>query len=217
MTVATGSELAPYRGDAEVAEAITVVRTIADEAADLVIVDETSNTRALDMLSSARKAVKRIDGLKARWLDPLNAQIKLIRADFEAMAAPAREADAILSTKTGEYRRRLAEAAREQQERLARVSAVREAQARRAAEQGYDVAPLPFLAPTLSAPAKSVETDAGSKVTFRKVVHFEIVDEAAVPAEYWTLDERKVGAAVRAGVSPIAGVRIWTTEEPVVR
>jgi hypothetical protein len=51
----------------------------------------------------------------------------------------------------------------------------------------------------------------------RKVNHFEIVDRSAVPTEYWTINEVAIGAAVRGGVTAIAGVRIWQTEEPVVR
>jgi len=42
-----------------------------------------------------------------------------------------------------------------------------------------------------------------------------------VPREWCCPDERKIGAAVRAGIvtpdDPIPGVRIWTTEQPVVR
>lgn len=54
-------------------------------------------------------------------------------------------------------------------------------------------------------------------VGFREVAHFEIVDANEVPADYWQIDERKLGAAVRAGVRMIPGVRVWTTEEPAVR
>jgi regulator of protease activity HflC (stomatin/prohibitin superfamily) len=210
--------LTPYSGDSEVQAAQTEIRTIADDAAELEIVDDATNVVALDMLSRARKAAKRIDGLRARWLDPLNAQIKLIRADFDAMAAPAKEADAILADKTAEYRRGVAEAAREQQARLDRLAALRQAQAdAEAAELGVDALRVIPLAAVLEAPAKSVATEAGSKVTFRRTVHFEIADEMLVPREYLIPDERKIGAAVRAGVDPIPGVRVWTTEEPVVR
>ena len=214
----TALALAPYNQDTEVQEAQTELRTIADEAAALEIVDEASNTVALDMLSSVRKAAKRIEALKKRWLDPLNAQIKLIRSDFDEMAEPANCADDILTAKTREYRQKAIEAAREQQERLDRLAALRQAQAdAEAAELGLEAPRVIPIAAVLEAPAKSVATDAGSKVTFRRTVHFEIENEALVPREYLIPDERKIGAAARAGIGAIAGVRIWTTEEPVVR
>lgn len=116
----TGLALATYQEDQEVLEVQTQARTIADDARELVIADEATNSRALDMLSQCRKASKRIDALKKRWLDPLNDQIKLIRSDFDAMAAPAKEADQILSRKTSDYRMKVQEAARKEQERLGR-------------------------------------------------------------------------------------------------
>lgn len=215
-------DLAPYQSDEEVQEAQTAVRTIADEARELQIVDEASNSLALDMLSQVRKAGKRIDALKKRWLDPLNAQIKLIREDFDAMAAPAKEADSILARKTSDYRLKVQEAARKEQERLRLLAEKRQAKAaERAEERGLEAPPVMPIVPTVAAPAKTVATESGAKVTYRKQTHFEVVDASQVPQQYWTLDEKKIGAAVRAGIAspenPIPGVRIWITEEATVR
>ncbi len=219
---ATLTDIAPYRNDAEVVEAESAVRTVADEARELEITDEATNALALDLLSQVRKAVKRVEALKKRWLDPLNAQIKLIRSDFDAIAAPAREADEILSRKTSAYRLKVAEAARKEQERLRLLAEKRqERAAARAEERGLEPPPVMPIAPTVAAPAKTVATDSGGKVTYRRTTHFEVVDATQVPHEYWTLDQKKIGAAVRAGIAspenPIPGVRIWITEEPVVR
>ena len=216
------TELAPYRNDAEVQAAETEVRTIVDVARELEIRDEATNALALDMLSSARKAHKRIEALKKRWLDPLNAQGKLIRDDFAAMAAPAKEADQILAAKTSAYRAKVAEAARKEQERLRLLAEKRqERAAERAEAKGVEPPQVIPIAPTVAPPAKSVETDSGAKITYRTQTHFEVVDAALVPDTYKTIDERKIGAAVRAGIAtpedPIPGVRIWVTEEAVVR
>ena len=215
-------ELAPYRSDSEVIEAQSAVVTIADEARALEITDEATNSLALDMLSQVRKAGKRIDGLKKRWLDPLNAQVKLIRSDFDEWAAPAKEADAILSKKTSAYRFKVTETARREQERLRLLAEKRQERAvERAEERGVEPPPVQPIIPTVAPPAKSMATESGSKITYRKQTHFEVVDAAQVPREYWTLDEKKIGAAVRAGIAtpenPIPGVRVWVTEEPVVR
>jgi len=215
-------EVAPYRNDEDLQEAQAAVITIADAARVLEITDDATHATALDLLSQARKGGKKLDALKKRWLDPLNAQLKLIRSDFDAMAAPAKEADQILSRKTSDYRIKCQEAARREQERLRLLAEKRQAKAvERAEERGVEPPQVIPLVPTVAPPAKTVETDSGAKVTYRKQTHFEIVDEGQVPKQYWTLDEKKVGAAVRAGIAtpdnPIPGVRIWITEEATVR
>lgn len=211
-----------YQDDQEVIEVQTEVRTIADEARDLTIVDESTNSTALDLLSQARKYTRKIEALKKRWLDPLNAQLKLIRSDFDEMAAPAKEADQILARKTSEYRMKVAEAARKEQERLRLLAEKRQAAAAAKAEaKGMEAPPVVPIVPTVVPPAKTVETDCGAKITYRKQGHFEVVDAAAVPREYLSVDEKKVGAAVRAGIATpensIPGIRIWITEEATVR
>lgn len=215
-------ELAPHREDRDVQTAEAVVRTIADAARELEITDEASNAQALEMLAQARKAHRRIEALRKRWIDPLQAQIKLIRDDFSRIAEPAKEADRILSAKTSRYRAQVAEAARKEQERLRLLAERRqERAAARAAERGVEPPPVVPIVPTVAAPAKTVATDSGAKVTYRVQTHFEVVDPALVPREYWIIDDRKIGAAVRSGLAtpdnPIPGVRIWTTEEAVVR
>jgi hypothetical protein len=221
-TTAQTLDIAPYRNDEEVQAAESQVRTIADAARELQITDEETNAQALDLLSQARKGVKRIDALKKRWLDPLNKQVKLIRADFDALAAPAKEADGILATKTSAYRIKVNEAARKEQERLRLLAEKRqERAAQRAEEKGVEPPPVIPIAPTVAPPAKSVQTEGGARITYRKQTHFEVTDPAQVPDAYKTIDEKKIGAAVRAGIAsaenPIPGVRIWTTEEAVVR
>ena len=48
---------------------------------------------------------------------------------------------------------------------------------------------------------------------FRTVKKFRIADESLIPAEYWVLDEVKIGKAVRAGIT-IPGVTAY--EEKVM-
>jgi hypothetical protein len=190
--------LAVYYANPDVKEASTAAITIAEWAEDFEIEDEMTNSIALDGLSRARKTVKSFDGLRKRWLDPLNAQIKVMNGDFANMVAPAKKADEILTAKTAAYRRLLA---------AAKVAALEDPMA------ALMLSPEPEIAQT----SKTVTTEAGSKVTFRTTPHYEIENEALVPKMYWSIDEKKIGAAVRAGISPIKGVKIWTTEEPVVR
>ena len=176
-------DIAPYRNDDDVQAAETQARTIADEARELVIVDEATNAVALDMLSQVTKARKRIEALKKRWLDPLNQQVKLIRADFDAMAAPAGEAEAILRTKTSVYRVKVSRGGA--QGAGAPAPAGREAPGARGGEgRGQAVSrrrPSCPIVPTVAPPAKTVATDSGAKVTYRRTTHFEVLDESLVP------------------------------------
>lgn len=209
--------IAPYRSDGDFVAADMTVRTIADEAAALTITDEATNAHALDLLSQARKGVKRLEALRARWLDPLNNQLKVIRADFDEAMAPAKRADNILAAKTSAYRAQVAAAARAEEDRLRALAAARQERAvERAEAKGVEPPPPPPFVPTIPEPPKSVATAAGSKVTFRRQVHFEIEDATLVPRPFWDVNESRVRAAAAAGL-PIPGVRIWWTEEPVVR
>lgn len=208
MTVKTEDATIVISGDADVQEIEGESHTIADLARGLVIVDDATNTMALDGLSRARRAVKQVEELRHRFVDPLNAQVKAINDYFRQMSAPAAEADGILAGKTSAWRALQQQAARAEQARLSALAV-----APRPAGSG----PAPFLAPMLAVPPKTMQTASGSVVGFREVAHFEIVDAMEVPADYWQIDEKKLGAAVRAGVRTIPGVRIWTTEEPAVR
>lgn len=213
--------LAPYREDQEVIDAQSRAQTVADAARALDVKDEASNAQALEMLATCRKATKRFEELKKRWLDPLNAQIKQIRADMDEMAAPAKEADGILAQKVSVYRAKAQEAARKEQERLRLLQEKRQAAAAAKAEaKGLEAPPVMPIVPTVAAPAKTV--DAGdSRVTFVDQYHFEITDANAVPKEWCCPDEKRIGIAVRGQIltadNAPAGIRIWKTSEPRVR
>jgi hypothetical protein len=212
-----GGHQEPYVADKEVAKVAASALTIADAARAFAITDDVTNAKALDMLAGAAGAVKQAEALRHKFVDPLNDQVKVINGYFKMMQAPAQEADEILRKKTSEYRAKTIAAARAEEARLAALAARRQVKAVEvAAALGVDP-PAPVLpVPTIAAPAKTIVTG-GSQTTFRKVHHFEITNRDLVPDGYWIIDEKSLGAAVRAGVNPIPGVHIWDTEEPVVR
>lgn len=213
------SALPAYKEDQDVLAATAEVTSIVQQARDLKIVDAQTNQFALDMLASCRKAVKKVDALKKRWLDPLNDQIKLIRGDFDSMKAPAQEADSILSAKTSEYRAKERERAAKAQARANAIAERRIAKAAQDAEARGDEAPIvaPVL-PSVVAPAKSIGTADGGSVSYRKTPHIEIVDAAAVPRAFCIPNEKAIRAALVNGVvAEIPGVRFWYTEDAVVR
>ncbi|KJU83916.1 hypothetical protein MBAV_003883 [Candidatus Magnetobacterium bavaricum] len=56
-------------------------------------------------------------------------------------------------------------------------------------------------------------------VSEREVWKFEVVDASKVPEQYKTVDEKKIGAIVRAlkGITDIPGVRVWSEKQVAVR
>lgn len=204
--------------DHDVREAQAAVRTVADEARELVIHDDASDLAAKTLLGHVTSARKRIEALKKRWLDPLNQQVKLIRGDFDAMAAPAAEAEQILRGKVAVYYREKQEAARREEERLRKLAEKRQEKAIAKAEAKGEEPPLPVIPmPTIAAPAKTTRTETGSAVTMRKVWKWRVVDEQQIPREYFVLDEKKLNAVVKAGLREIPGVEVYETEEVTVR
>lgn len=220
MTPTTATALAPYQDAPEVLEAQTQALTIADRARCLQVIDESTNTEALTLLAECRKTGKRIEDLRKSFVGPLNEHVKNINSYFANNTVPVKEADGILSQKTSAYRAKVAELARKEQERLRVLAEARQERAAAKAEaKGMEAPPVVPLVPTVAAPAKTVQTEAGG-VTFRKQVHFEITTPDFVPREWCCPDERKIGAAARAGIigpDSVNGVRIWTTEEATVR
>ena len=210
-------DVAPYRNDEEVQAAETEVRTIADAARELEIRDEATNAVALDMLSQARKAHKRIEALKKRWLDPLNQQVKLIRGDFDAMAAPAAEAETILRNKVRRYDDEKEAARKREEERIQRLAEKRQERAIAKAEaRGEEPPEMNIPMPIVPVAPKTTRTEAGS-VTMRKVWKWRVTDETQIPREYFVLDEKKLNGVVAAGLRTIPGVEIYEDKQVQVR
>jgi phage host-nuclease inhibitor protein Gam len=66
---------------------------------------------------------------------------------------------------------------------------------------------------TLPENAPTTSKTADAKATFVKVWKHRIVDASKVPAEYLTVDEKKIAKVVTAGLRNIPGVEIYETEE----
>ena len=210
-----------YQRDTEVVQAQEQAAAVVVAARELAIVDEATNARGLEMLATARRQAKNIDALRRKFVDPLNKHIKDINAFFKAGAAPLEDANRILSVKTRDYRAKVAEEARKEEERLRLLAEKRHERAVEKAEaRGEEPPPLMPIVPTVAAPAKTISTDS-ARVTFVERWSFEITDAAAVPRELCCPDEKKIGQLVRAkfwqpDAAP-AGIRITVTQEPTVR
>lgn len=187
-----------------------------------------TNNKSLEMavallgnLSSMRKA---LETHRKSLTAPIREAEKRINEMFRPALAKLDSADDELRAKVTGWRREeaeRAEAERREAERRAMESAqraeeLREAGKQKAARKAEERASEAAMeAVSVEAPLRVMEVGS-AKVTTRQVWRWEVQDFGAVPKEYFSLDEKKLGAAVRSGVREIPGVRIWSEEQLAV-
>jgi hypothetical protein len=169
-------------------------------------------------LKRIKAAKDRLEKLRKSMTQPLDAAKKAIMDFFRGPEAQLEDAErrikrAMIAYQDEQERiwreeqRRAEEAARKERERLA-------AQAQKAAASGKveKAADLEQRAAAVVAPVIHREPPKVTGVATREVWKFEVTDPAAVPREYLMVDEKKLGAVVRAmkGDTNIPGVRVWS-------
>lgn len=205
------------KNDAAVVALQPEVSKLSAFASALVIKTQEEYAAAADQLKAVKGMLKQIADAHARVKRPLlDATRELDRQKNEA-SAPLLDAerqikramvayDDELERKRRAEQARLEEAARKEREKLA-------AQAAKAAAAGKieKAAELEMRAETVVAPVVQREAPKVAGIATREVWRFEVTDPNAVPREYLTVDEKKLGAIVRAlkGDTNIPGVRVW--------
>ena len=145
------------------------------------------------ILDAARKTVDSIRQAKASLYDPLEKGEALARKQVAAfLLAEQRRVE----LETAQTAKANAQEIKEHARDLARAGEKEAAAALRAAPT-LVTAPPPTIAP--------------QGVSLREDWKFQVVDAALVPREYLIVDEKKVGAVVRAskGQQQIPGIRVW--------
>lgn len=182
-------------------------------AEDLKITDNSTLMTATEMLGQIASKKKQVEERRQFLVKPLNDQVRAINAWIKGISAPLEELDRILRKEVLRYRQ---EQEKIRQEEEARLQEKQRRDHKRAEKDGESVSPIPV--PTLIIPSapKTVSTDFGT-VTVRKEWVFEIIDESQISREYLSVDERKIRAAIKAGIRNIAGVRVFEEEDLTVR
>ena len=192
--------------------------------------------QAVELVSRGVIALKELDALRRRNVDPLNATVKAINGLFRVVTDPCEalvgkdgrleklilafraQERARVQREEAEARRKQEEAARAEAEAIARASQAKTDADRQKALDEAEAASQAQAVATIEAPApmtKGVKTDSGS-IREREVWVFQVVDPALVPRTFCVPDEKAIRAAVAAGVRQIAGVAI-TLEERLTR
>lgn len=176
--------------------------------------------RAFDSHREAVAGKRRVEApvaeaetIAKRGMAEYQAERECRRREAEAAARRERErAEAEERRKADEERARLEREAEER--RLAEAVEAEERGDAEAAEQILEAPPEPVFVPEPPAvftPPPMPEPTKVEGVSFREKWVFAVTNPSAVPREYLAVDEKKIGAVVRAmkGETKIPGVRVW--------
>jgi hypothetical protein len=209
----------PSKKTVPVSEGTDIIRRIEGEAERIVAkaaliavihnVDE--EARAVEMLKQIKLRLDMADDSRQVLVKPLNEHVKMINARFKETLKPLVEADARIRQGMVAYRN--SQAFKEAQEKRLAIE-----QAGREAVAAGDTDALARLTDehevALAAAPRKVETQSG-EARFRKVWKIDSIDLEALPAGFWMPDERKIKAAVEAGV-PVPGVHAHVEMVPII-
>lgn len=168
--------------------------------------------RASEFMAQVRERWNILERARKEKTAPLNKVIDWINDGFGQYLKPLKQAENDVKDAIVTWRNSDAFKAAE-----AKRLAI-EDEARKAMRAGDTVA-LADLAEAhhgISAEApRSVETMSG-KTHFRTSYEWTLKDEKKVPNQYWCLDEKKINAAVKAGVS-IPGIEVTEVQKPIIK
>lgn len=210
--------LAPYE------DAIAAMQAEADS---IVITDEASAEKAVEIASRAKKAGKNLEAARKAFVADPNSYVKEVNGITKYYAEKLAVVEKGIGAKHAVYqraveaeRRRLEEEAHKEAERLRRAA---EEEARKAAEEAKakgEEPPAPvqveITAPAVPKTDNVVRSQAGT-AHVRQEWKFAIEDASAVPREYLTVDERAIREAVKNGVREIPGMRVYQETKTIFR
>jgi hypothetical protein len=153
---------------------------------------------AAGIAGQIKSAIGEIEDTRTGITKPMREALNQANAFFKRVSGPFEEAEKILKQKLAQY----GQEARE-----------REAKALQAAASAGTHEALIAVAATIghSAPV-------ASNVQSRTYYEFEITDRDAIPEEFWAVDEKALGAYVRAtkGSKEVPGVRVIVRKDVAV-
>jgi hypothetical protein len=166
--------------------------------------------RAAEFRAQINIRAKACEATRVKLVKPLNDHVKMINAEVKQATNPLEEADLIVVRGLTMYRNSSqVQAAKDAAAQAARDAshAVRMGDLEKMQVANDERAVAAAIAP------RAVQTQSG-KLTYRKVTRYEIENQELIPAAYWVIDEKKIAATVKAGIS-IPGVKMWEEEVPI--
>ena len=181
------------------------------EAEDLMIVDQATFARGAEMRKTIKLYLAEVKRITAPVVTAAHGAWKAALAQQQGLEAKALEAEKILNKALGAYeqaQRAIADAVRLENQRI-------QDEAKKRAEAQAKATGAPVQAVVVFTPPPPAVPKAEG-LAFVDTWKFEVVDLAAVPTEYKVVDEKRIGAVVRAlkGETRIAGVRVYCERTP---
>jgi hypothetical protein len=201
-------------------QALYKATDVAAKAMLLKVADVETLGQAASLLVLLKSVEKFADEKVKAETQPLKNRIKEITAQY----APGFE---ILEKAEAHLRLQYSNFAAAERDRVEKLKAEEMKKAEAAARKGntaqardHALAAVSEQGParvvTASADVAAISTLTHSQVAMRRPWVFEVMEVNDVPSEYWTVDEAKIRAAVKAGVRAIPGVRIFQADQLAV-
>lgn len=192
-----------------------------NKASLFVITDNDSYQATAEDLKQIKSQMKAIEDYRKSITDPINEQIKKIKAFFDAPVNKLKEAESVIKNAMLSYQkeeekkrldaeRLLREEADKKKAELEKKAEKLEAKGKtEKAEEVKQQAEMLSITPVLQKDVPKV-----SGVSTMKVWKFRIVDETQIPREYLVVNEKMLGQVARStkGALKVPGVEFYAEE-----
>lgn len=173
------------------------------------IKDDESASQAVTFLGGIKSFLKEADEKRKDLTKGAKEFIDTVNGIFKPWETKLKEVDHGLRNRLSLY-----QLAKEVAEIRAREEAEKKLQKQLDKAEKTGVMPTKLVEVPVEQP-KTFSGD-GAAASFRTIREFEIEDQEKIPAEYWMLDEVKIGKIIRAG-GTILGVKVIEKKVPSIR
>lgn len=179
---------------------------VVEQCISAVIETDEDAGKAADLAKIAKKQIAALEEERKLIVKPLNDVIKHVNGRFKKLTDPLNNAVDILRSKVSEFLTMKDEA-----EKAARKTEADEL--RKEAESMRDIGDKAGAKEAVSTAKQIEESETGSDIVHgsvssvhgRSEISWSIVDEKKIPRKYYSIDEKKIDADIRSGLS-IPGV-----------
>ncbi|MGL4999501.1 MAG: hypothetical protein ACRC5T_11080 [Cetobacterium sp.] len=205
------------------------VSAAVQKASEIIIQSESDLTTSTDIVKFIKEKAKQVEIQRKNFVDPINASVKNINAQFKALSEPLEKAEAVLKGKMLDFQRKLEaekrvieEIKRKEVEELARQQTELQKQAGEITEQEA----ITFNKQLDFAMTKPIEVDkvrgsaTGATSSIRKRWTFKVTDIKALANARPDLVEVlsvNVRREIANGTRELAGIEIYQEDELAIR
>ena len=213
-----GSLLKEY--DPILGKLVADIDEYAATADDMLVKSPEHEASAILFLKPLKTFRKSVEDTRKKIVKPIKDLAKDIDAIFKPRLDVIDGIERKIKDKLRNYRTEVEKAAEKERQRVEeqnRKKAERHAaKVEKAIENGKD--PSAVAMPVMhdvQEPEKTTKTAAGS-ASYKTVKKFRIIDQRMIPIQYFMLDEKKIGQAVKIGIE-IPGIEVYEDKEIAIR